>query len=587
MHNECVAPENQVITFFMRGVGHAISRCRNLLKVNQEGVRQLLKLVTLPKIDSYNFSAYIEHNFIHYLRETMDWVDYKQIQNFEVGITPLFLDYLNEFEKLKDYYAADFRDRKSWKKLIDKVLSKHNDRSTLIRVLTEQNKQHHCGIRTLANIDLLGNENTVAVVTGQQVGICSGPLYTIYKTVTAIKLAEQLSAQFPDYNFVPVFWVENDDHDFEEINKVNVLNPGGDVQTIEYLFGGKPFERNPGPVGSIVIDSFIDNFFDTLQAQLQDSEFKLPLFAALRGYYRAGVPLGAAFVGLMNQVFEDSGLVFLDPRNAELKKILKPVFQKEIAGMSKTSQMVIDTSAGLEEHYHAQIKAKSINLFMLHKGGRYLIEPRENDYSLKGTRQFFSKEELNGIVENSPELISPNVVLRPICQDAILPTLAYVGGPSEVAYFAQLKPVYEFFDVHMPVVYPRASATIVEEKVKNILEKYQVDFTEIWSDIDPLLIRIAEQVSEVKVDALFDQLHRRIHEAVAESRFGIQQIDPTLSGVIDSTLSRIESQLNVLKEKTQSAQQRRQEVTIKQIQKVAANIFPKSNFQEREFNVVS
>jgi bacillithiol biosynthesis cysteine-adding enzyme BshC len=288
----------------------------------------------------------------------------------------------------------------------------------------------------------------------------------------------------------------------------------------------------------------------------------------------------------MNQVFEDSGLVFLDPGNVELKKILKPVFQKEIAGLSKTSQMVVDTSAGLEEHYHAQIKAKSINLFMLHKGGRYLIEPRENDYSLKGTRQFFSKEELNSIVENSPELISPNVVLRPICQDAILPTIAYVGGPSEVAYFAQLKPVYEFFDVQMPVVYPRASVTIMEEKVKNILEKFQVDFTEIWSGIDPLLIRIAEQVSEVKVDVLFDLLHRRIHEAVAESRFGIQQIDPTLSGAIDSTLSRIESQLNVLKEKAQSAQQRRQEVTIKQIQKVAANIFPKSNFQEREFNVI-
>jgi bacillithiol biosynthesis cysteine-adding enzyme BshC len=516
----------------------------------------------------------------------MDWVDYKQIQNFEVGITPLFVDYLNDFEKLKDYYAADFRDRKSWKKLIDKVLSKQKDRSTLIRVLTEQNKQHHCGIRTLANIDLLGNENTVAVVTGQQVGICSGPLYTIYKTVTAIKLAEQLSTQFPDYNFVPVFWVEKEDHDFEEINKLNVLNPAGEVQTIEYLFGGKPFERNPGPVGSIVIDSFIDNFFDRLQAQLQESEFKLPLFTALRGYYRSGATLGAAFVGLMNQVFEDSGLVFLDPGNVELKKILKPVFQKEIAGLSKTSQMVVDTSAGLEEHYHAQIKAKSINLFMLHKGGRYLIEPRENDYSLKGTRQFFSKEELNSIVENSPELISPNVVLRPICQDAILPTIAYVGGPSEVAYFAQLKPVYEFFDVQMPVVYPRASVTIMEEKVKNILEKFQVDFTEIWSGIDPLLIRIAEQVSEVKVDVLFDLLHRRIHEAVAESRFGIQQIDPTLSGAIDSTLSRIESQLNVLKEKAQSAQQRRQEVTIKQIQKVAANIFPKSNFQEREFNVI-
>ncbi len=550
-----------------------------MTKINEPPARR-------PQIDSYDFSVYIGRNFIHYLRETMDWIEYKQIQNFEVGITPLFVDYLNDFERLKEYHAADFRDRKGWKKLIEKVLSKQRDRSTLVRVLTEQNKQHHCGIRTLANIDLLGNENTVAVVTGQQVGICAGPLYTVYKTATAIKLAEQLSTQYPDYNFVPVFWVEGEDHDFEEINKINVLNPGGDIQTIEYLSGGKPLEKNPGPVGSILIDGFIDGFFDRLQEQMQDTEFKTALFAALRGYYRSGASLGSAFVGLMNQLFEDSGLVFLSPGDAELKKILKPVFQKEVAGMSKTSQLVIDTSAGLEEHYHAQIKAKSINLFMLHKGGRYLIEPRENDYSLKGTRQFFSKDELNSIVENSPELISPNVVLRPICQDSILPTIAYIGGPSEVAYFAQLKPVYESFGVQMPVIYPRASVTILEEKVKSILDKFQVDFTEVWSDLDPLLNRIAEQVSEVKVDAMFEQIHTRFHEAVAESRFGIQQVDPTLAGAIDSTLSRIDSQLSVLKEKTQSAQQRRQEVTIKQIQKVAANIFPKSNFQEREFNVV-
>jgi len=516
----------------------------------------------------------------------MDWVDYKQIQNFEAGITPLYVDYLNDFEKVKDYYSADFHDRRHWKKLIEKVLSRTHDRSTLVRVLTEQNKQHHCGIKTLANIDLLGNDNTVAVVTGQQVGLCAGPLYTIYKTITAIKLAEQLSGQFPDYNFVPVFWVENEDHDFEEINKVHVLGQAGDIQTIEYLFGGKPFEKNPGPVGSIVIDSFIDGFFERLQAQLQESEFKTGLFSALRGYYRNGASVGSAFVGLMNQLFEESGLIFLEPGNADFKRLLKPIFQREISSSSKTSQIVIETSASLEERYHAQIKAKSINLFMIHKGGRYLIEPRENDYSLKGTRQFFSKEELAAIVETSPELISPNVVLRPICQDTILPTAAYVGGPSEIAYFAQLKPVYEFFDVQQPVVYPRASVTIVEEKIRTILEKYSVDVTEIWSDLDPLLARIAEQVSEVKVDALFEQLHRRIQEAVAESRFGIQQIDSTLSGAIDSTVSRIESQLNVLKEKTQAAQQRRQDVTMRQIQKVASNIYPKSNFQEREFNVV-
>jgi len=487
---------------------------------------------------------------------------------------------------VKDFFAADFKNKNEWKKVIDRVLAKHADRSTLVRVLTEQNKQNHCGIKTLANIDLLGNENSLAIVTGQQIGMCTGPLYTIYKAVTAIKLAEELSAQIPEYNFVPVFWVEGEDHDFGEINKINLITVEGQIEKVEYLYGGKPFERNPGAVGSLTIDSYAEKFLDEVQSKLQETEFKSQLFASLRGHYRAGATLGKAFTGLMNQLFEDSGLVFLNPNDAELKKLLKPVFSKEIAEVTKTSQIVIERSAKLEEHYHAQIKAKSLNLFMFHKGGRYLIEPRENDFSLKGTRQFFSKEELNNIVENSPELISPNVVLRPICQDTLLPTAVYVGGPSEIAYFAQLQPVYEFFGLQMPIVYPRASVTILEEKIKTILEKYQIDVTEVWSDIDPLLIRIAEQVSEVKVDGLFEHLQNRIKEAIAESRFGIQQIDTTLSGAIDSTLARFESQLGVLKEKTQAAQQRRQDVTLKQIQRVAANIFPNANFQEREFNVV-
>ena len=137
----------------------------------------------------------------------MDWIDYKQVQNTDAGVTALFVDYLNDFEKVKEFFAADFKDKKQWKRVIDRVLEQHPDRSTVVRVLTEQNKQNHCGIKTLANIDLLGNENTVAIVTGQQIGMCTGPLYTIYKAVTAIKLAEQCSAEMPEYNFVPVFWI--------------------------------------------------------------------------------------------------------------------------------------------------------------------------------------------------------------------------------------------------------------------------------------------------------------------------------------------------------------------------------------------
>ncbi|HTX20074.1 MAG TPA: bacillithiol biosynthesis cysteine-adding enzyme BshC [Bacteroidota bacterium] len=538
----------------------------------------------MRQIDSEHYSEYIKCDTNHCL--TMDWIDYRQLQNTDAGISTLFADYLDDFGKVKEFYAGDFRDRKSWKKVINRVLGRQIDRSTLVRVLTEQNKQNHCGIKTLANIDLLGNDNTVAVVTGQQIGICTGPLYTIYKAITAVKLAEQCSAELPEYTFVPVFWVEGEDHDFEEINSLNVVTLEGQIEKVEYLHGGKPFERNPGPVGALPVDSYAEKFFDTLGTKLQETEFKAQLFASLRGHYRSGSTMGKAFVGLMHQFFEESGLIFLDPNDAELKKIVRPVFVKEFSAVTKTSQLVIERSAELEERYHAQIKAKSLNLFMFHKGGRYLIEPRETDFSLKGTRQFFTKEELGGLIEQSPELFSPNVVLRPLCQDTLLPTAAYVGGPSEIAYFAQLQPAYEFFNLPMPIIYPRASVTILEEKIKTVLEKYQIEIAELWSDIDPLLLRIAEQVSEVKVDALFEQLQRRVKEAIAESRFGIQQIDSTLSGSVDSTLSRIESQLGVLKEKTEAAQQRRQDITLKQIKRASAHIFPNSVLQERAFNVV-
>ena len=247
---------------------------------------------------------------------------------------------------------------------------------------------------------------------------------------------------------------------------------------------------------------------------------------------------------------------------------------------------MIEKSAELEEHYHAQIKAKALNLFLFHKNGRYLIEPAESDFYLKNTRQRFVKDELLAMVEQTPEVFSPNVVLRSICQDTLLPTVAYVGGPAEVAYFAQLKPVYEYYNVAMPIIYPRASVTVLEDKVNKVAEKYQIELLELFNDIEPLLSKISEQVSEVKVDALFESLQTKIREAINEARFGIQQVDPTLSGTVDGTLSKFESHLQMLKEKAQKAQQQKQDVSLKQIQKAANNIFPNENFQEREFNIM-
>ena len=516
----------------------------------------------------------------------MELINYHKFVDREVA-TGLYTDYNTNFEKISKFYSGNYNDKHAWEIKINELQKRKFDRTILNRVLNNQNREFQSGIETLANIDLLGNDTTFAVVTGQQLGFFGGPLYTIYKANTTVKLARKLSQDFPDYNFVPVFWLEGEDHDFDEINKTKYLNSNNELSVVEYLIGGKPLERNIGATGNIIIDEHIEQFFLSIESTLPKTDYTVALLELLRGYYSKGNTFLKAFAGFFNHVYEDSGLIFINTNQPDFKKILSPLFVNEINSNSQTSKLVIQKSVELEDHYHAQIKAKALNLFMFHKGGRHLIEPSDSgDYYLKNLRQRFTKEELLSIAVNNPELLSPNVVMRPLCQDTLLPTVSYVGGPGEIAYFAQLKPVYEYFNVAMPIIYPRASVTLIEEKIKKVLEKYSLEVEDLFGEIEPILSKVSEQVSEVKVDSLFESLTIRINEAVNEARFGIQQIDPTLNGTIDGTLNKFQQQLEVLKQKTQKAQQQKEEVSLKQIKKASLNIFPNENFQEREFSVI-
>ncbi len=516
----------------------------------------------------------------------MELINYRQLVDREV-CTDLYADYNTNFDKVSKFYSGNYSDKLSWERKIQELQQKKFNRPTLHRVLNIQNREFHSGIKTLANIDLLGNDNTFAVVTGQQLGFFGGPLYTIYKAITTVKLANKLTQDFPEYNFVPVFWLEGEDHDFDEINKTKYLNSSNELSIAEYLIGGKPLERNIGATGNIIFDEHIEQFFSTIETTLPKTDYSAALFQLTRGYYTKGNTLLKAFAGFFNHIFEDSGLVFINPNQPEFKKVLSPLFVNEINSNSQTSKLIIQKSVELEEHYHAQMKAKALNLFMFHKGGRHLIEPSDSgDYYLKNLRQRYTKEELLSIAVNTPELLSSNVVMRPLCQDTLLPTIAYVGGPGEIAYFAQLKTVYDYFNVAMPIIYPRASVTLIEDKIKNILEKYSLEVKDLFGEVEPILRKVSEQVSEVKVDSLFESLSARINDAVNEARFGIQQIDPTLNGTIDGTLIKFQQQLDVLKQKTQKAQQQKEDVSLKQIKKASLNIFPNENFQEREFSVI-
>ena len=207
-------------------------------------------------------------------------------------------------------------------------------------------------------------------------------------------------------------------------------------------------------------------------------------------------------------------------------------------------------------------------------------------FSLKGTRRIFSKEEMLALLNTDPNLFSPNVILRPICQDYLFPTLAYVAGPSEIAYFAQFKLLYEYFGIPEPIIYPRCSATIVEERIQKIINKYGLQSKDFFSDLDFLKGRITASVSDFKVEELFSNTFGTVSESLTSLKDGLESIDPTLVPAMENTLLRMQGALNGLKEKTISAQVRQNEISLRQLDKVALSLFPNSNLQEREMNIV-
>lgn len=517
----------------------------------------------------------------------MDLLDYRKLPPSAGGFSDLYFDYLYDFRSVSGFFSRNFRDSTAYGQVIQAIDLDQSHRDTLADVLEEQNQMYGSSGATFDRIALLRRPTTFAVVTGQQVSLMGGPLYTIFKTITAIKLAESLKSKFPFHDFVPVFWLEGEDHDFAEMNHIAVLDGETRPARIEYLHGEEVPERNLGPIGELAFNASLNETFSALDAALPVTEFRAGIVQSLHSCYAEGRTFNHAFAAWMNLLFADHGLVFLSSNHPRLKKLLSPLFQKEVQEYPKASQLVINQSAELEKKYHAQIKAKSINLFLFHKGGRYLIEPREHDFSLKGTRHFIPKEELAQIARETPELLSANVILRPIAQDTLLPTVAYVAGPSEVAYHAQLKPVYEYFGLPQPVIYPRASASFVEERLRRAMEKYNLELVEFLEDTSKVTAKVIEQIAEVKLEQVFAGTNRRMHEALNELKFGLKEVDPTLLASLDGVVSKIDINMGVLKEKAAASQKRRNEAAVRQVERAANGLLPNGGLQERELSIIN
>ena len=331
-------------------------------------------------------------------------------------------------------------------------------------------------------------------------------------------------------------------------------------------------------------DEALNEFFNNFDNSLRDTDFKLQLISKLKECYQVGKSFKQSIKELLFWLFDQYGLVIFDPQDKAIKDLLKPIFKKEVTDFAVHTQKLILTSAKLEENYHAQVKVKPVNMFYHTDDGRYSIEPVEDIFKLRRKRKQFTKEELLSEIENSPERFSPNVLLRPICQDYLLPTGFYIAGPSEISYFAQVTPLYHFYKIVTPIIYPRSSATLMEKNVGAALDKYDLVLNDIFLGLDELKEKVITGLSGDNIEKAFDEASNEIDLTLDRLKENLFAIDKTLVDASTRYRERILSSISELRSKAAKAQENRHETTIRQLTRISNLLYPLDNLQEREIN---
>jgi bacillithiol biosynthesis cysteine-adding enzyme BshC len=486
----------------------------------------------------------------------------------------LFLDFLSDFPKVQQFYPSS-----PYSSEWQTPLRRHYDPERRVRVsdiLERQNRAWGASEKTILNIARLRG-GASAALTGQQVGLFGGPLFALYKALSAVKLAEQATAAGVDC--VPVFWLATNDHDLAEVNHTNFPGPGGTPQ----LVTAPSYGVEDAPVGTIQFGDEITGVVEAAAELLGDS----PVTEMLRESYRAGENFGSAFARLFARLFANWGVILLDPCDPELQAIAGPIYKAAIERAAEIDDALFERGKALERAgYHQQVKVtpSSTLLFTLHEGARIPVHRRVNGQSmdfLVGDRKL-TQAELLGQIAAAPHQFSPNVLLRPIVQDYLLPTQVYTGGTAEVAYFAQVAVVYERFLGQVTPILPRFSATLAEAKVQGLLERYDLSLTDVFAGEEALREKIASRILPPELQSAFDRAGANLEQSLAAIRKALVQLDKTLAEAADNAGSKMQHQLESLRGRAARAELRQTEIVGRHAQMLSASLYPNKTLQERE-----
>jgi bacillithiol biosynthesis cysteine-adding enzyme BshC len=500
----------------------------------------------------------------------------------------LFLDYLSDPESLRRYYPNAVKFHHELAGRAPQVLAAHKtDRAALCDALETMNSAWGAGPETLANIARLRESDCVAVVSGQQAGLFTGPLYTIYKALSAVKLAGCLTQRGTPA--VPVFWIATEDHDFEEVATAELI--GCDCK-LAPVHASTAMHKEGDPVGRVTLDESINETIDSLLEILPKTEFTQDVEKLIRNAWQPGHRFADAFAQMMTALLGAHGLILLDPLDVRLKELAAPLYAEAASRAPSIADALVIRSRELEESgYHAQVMASNDTFpLFLHtaEGARYaLTRTADGTYKIKDGDDQYSAEKLAEWALREPTRFSPNVTLRAVVQDYLLPTVAYFGGAAEVAYFAQTAEVYRLLERPVTPILPRASMTIVESRTGHTLERYNLELSDLFTGLENVLARVVEEHLGADTGKAFEHADETVNGELDQLREKLHKIDPTLADALETGRRKINYQLHGLRTRFHRAQMNRDDAIQRQIERAFSCLYPEKTLQERRLNISS
>ena len=495
--------------------------------------------------------------------------------------TRLFLDYLSYNPAVHEFYPRSPMFPEWIKEEAGRVQYDDARRKAVSDILERQNRNFGAGPKTFANIERL-RRGAVVAVTGQQVGLFGGPLFSIFKALSAVKLAEQAWAAGVDC--VPIFWLATEDHDLAEINHVVLPSEAGVLERLAVDSHG----LEDAPVGTIRLGPEVEPVVERAAALLGDTD----VATWLREAYRPEETLGSAFGRLMARLFADWGVILLDQSDAAFHDLAKPILRQAVERSAELDDALLARGKALEAAgYHQQVKVTSATtlLFEIKKGARTAVRRKSDgangEFAVGEDRS--SAQEMLARIEKNPENFSPNALLRPVVQDYLLPTLVYTGGPAEVAYFAQAAVVYEKLLGRVTPVLPRFSATLVEPKAQRLLERYRMALPDLFHGSDKLRETLATHALPSDLQGKFTDAKTALEKSLSSIREVLARLDATLVDAASNAEEKMKYQLTQLEARAARAEVQRNEVVTRHADSLSSALYPNKALQEREIAGVS